>query len=413
MLRKLPILLCMLALIISFSIDYTQKRDINYTLSPINSDKNTAIFAGYSEDGKISDYVVTYLKKLKEIAPNIIYVTDNPLSKSELRKIKPYANHVIAHRHGEYDWGSFKRGYNWLKSNTSSPVILEAQNETSNRSSSRRDVSHSTSGIHKQNIEDVATSNAPALAHPKFKTERDSVATGGINCHAISNRQENLNSQNTSSTKDGIKCSAGSEFATAVYEKRYIKEQIHNHESILAHPLLILANDSTITLAESFKPLLNDMQQKQADVYGITANIDGTYHIQSYFMILNEKAYTNPNFAQYLNNVKKEKDGLTVAYRYEVPFTQYMQNLGYKTATYIPYESLQHLPLNDKNCYPLTLISQHNMPLLKMRTFTNRLTVQEPRRLVFSWLKKHKPQAYKELIKHLTKIKSPYLSENK
>ena len=111
--------------------------------------------------------------------------------------------------------------------------------------------------------------------------------------------------------------------------------------------------------------------------------------------------------------VKKEKDGLTVAYRYEVPFTQYMQNLGYKTATYIPYESLQHLPLNDKNCYPLTLISQYNMPLLKMRTFTNRLTVQEPRRLVFSWLKKHKPQAYKELIKHLTKIKSSYLSENK
>ena len=356
MLRKLPILLCMLALIISFSIDYTQKRDINITLSPIQSDKNTAIFAGYSEDGSISDYVVTYLKKLKEIAPNIIYVTDNQLSKNQLRKIKPYVNHVIAHRHGEYDWGSFKRGYNWLIAQNSTP-------------------------------------HTNALAHPKSKNERDSVATGGI------------------------KYDAGSEFATAVYEKGYIKEQIHNHDRTLAHPhplpLLILANDSTITLAESFQPLLADMQQKQADVYGITANTDGTYHIQSYFMVLNNKAYNDTNFANYLNNVKKEADGLTVAYRYEVPFTQYMQSLGYKTATYIPYESLQHLPLNDKNCYPLTLISQYNMPLLKMRTFTNRLTVQESRRLVFSWLKKHKPQAYKELIKHLTKIKSPYLNENK
>ena len=356
MLRKLPILLCMLALIISFSIDYTQKRDINFTLSPINSNKNTTIYAAYSEDGIISDYVVTYLKKLKEISPNIIYVTDNQMSKNELRKIKPYVNHVIAHRHGEYDWGSFKRGYNWLMS---------------------------------QN----GTNYDGDLAHPKFKTERDSVATGGI------------------------KHDAGSEFATAVYENGYIKEQIHNHDHALAHPhpknLLILANDSTITLTETFKPLLADMQQKEADIYGITANQDGTYHIQSYFMILNEKAYTDPNFANYLNNVKKEKDGLTVAYRYEVPFTQYMQSLGYKTATYIPYENLQHLPLNDKNCYPLTLISQYNMPVLKMRTFTNRLTVQEPRRLVFSWLKKHKKQAYKELIKHLTKIKSPYLSENK
>ena len=151
MLRKLPILLCMVAMLIGFTIDYTTQRNINITLSPLQSDKNTAIYAAYSEDGTISDYVVTYLKKLKEIAPNIIYVTDNQMSKNELRKIKPYANHVIAHRHGEYDWGSFKRGYNWLIAQNSpqdlkqkaedvtSPVILEAQNETSNRSSSRRD----------------------------------------------------------------------------------------------------------------------------------------------------------------------------------------------------------------------------------------------------------------------------------
>jgi hypothetical protein len=299
------------------------------------------------------------------------------MSKNELRKIKPYVNHVIAHRHGEYDWGSFKRGYNWLMSQNgtnhdgnlahphlkqkaediTSPVILEAQNETSNRSSSRRDENPSTVILE-------ARRQSLHIGDPQTDAK-----------HSESN----------------------------------------DPASARPHPkdLLILANDSTISLADSFAPLLADMQQKEADIYGITANIDGTYHIQSYFMILNEKAYTNPNFANYLNNVKKEKDGLTVAYRYEVPFTQYMQNLGYKTATYIPYENLQHLPLNDKNCYPLTLISQYNMPLLKMRTFTNRLTVQEPRRLVFSWLKKHKPQAYKELIKHLTKIKSPYLSENK
>ena len=46
----------------------------------------------------------------------------------------------------------------------------------------------------------------------QFKTERDSVATGGI------------------------KYNAGSEFATAVYKKRYIREQIHNHDRALSHP---------------------------------------------------------------------------------------------------------------------------------------------------------------------------------
>ena len=43
-----------------------------------------------------------------------------------------------------------------------------------------------------------------ALAYPPFKTERDSVATGGIKCYA------------------------GNWFATAVYKKAYIKEQINN-----------------------------------------------------------------------------------------------------------------------------------------------------------------------------------------
>ena len=388
MLKKLPILLCMLALIISFSIDYTQQRDINLTLSPIQSDKNTAIYASYSEDGTISDYIVTYLKKLKEIAPNIIFVTDNQLSKNELRKIKPYINHIIAQRHGEYDWGSFKRGYNWLMTQNSNP----------------KDISST-----KDEINCHAMSESQENSNPKdISSTKDE-----IKCSAMSECQENLNSKNASSTKDEINCHAMSDATSEVYKKRYMSECRRSYDGDLAHPLLILANDSTITLTESFKPLLDDMQQKQADIYGITANADGTYHIQSYFMILNNKAYNNPNFANYLNNVKKEPDGLTVAYRYEVPFTQYMQSLGYKTATYIPYESLQHLPLNDKNCYPLTLISQYNMPVLKMRTFTNRLTVQEPRRLVFSWLKKHKPQTYEELIKHLTKIKSPYLSENK
>ncbi len=464
MLRKLPILLCMLALIISFSLDYTTKRDINLTLTPLQSDKNTAIYAGYSEDGTISDYVITYLKKLKKIAPNIVFVTDNQMSKRDLNKIRPYVNHIIAYRHGEYDWGSYKRGYNWLMSqnlprhpsepngevkgssdylNNDSTLAHPQENLKPNTDSSPSTVILEAMRQH-QHIGDPQTSalahnNDNTLAHPQedLKPNTDNSSSTVIleamrqhqhigdpqtsalahnNDSTLAHPQEDLKPNTEGVATGGIKYDAGSEFATAVYKKGYIKEQIHNHDHALAHPhppLLILANDSTITLADSFAPLLADMQQKQADVYGITANQDGTYHIQSYFIILNNKSYRDKNFANYLNNVKKEKDGLTVAYRYEVPFTQYMQSLGYKTATYIPYESLSHLPLNDKNCYPLTLISQYNMPVLKMRTFTNRLTVQEPRRLVFSWLKKHKNQAYKELIKHLKKINSPYLSENK
>ena len=286
MLRKLPILLCMLALIISFSLDYTTKRDINLTLTPLQSDKNTAIYAGYSEDGTISDYVITYLKKLKEIAPNIVFVTDNQMSKRDLNKIRPYVNHIIAYRHGEYDWGSFKRGYNWLMSqnlprhpsepngevkgssnylNNNDTALAHPQEDLKpNTDSSSSTVILEAMRQH-QHIGDPQTSalahnNDSTLAHPQFKTERDSVAEGGINCHAMSDAtsevykkaymsecrrsydgdlahpQENLK-PNTEGVAEGeIKYDAGSEFATAVYEKGYINESQYSTDEALAHP---------------------------------------------------------------------------------------------------------------------------------------------------------------------------------
>lgn len=302
--KNLIIILCILGLLISVIVDYTTLKPQNVELKKIIPSKSTTIFAAYSESGFISDYVVSYLKSLKEITPNIIYITDNPISKKEIRKISPYVNHIIAQKHGEYDWGSFKRGYQLLKSKN-------------------------------------------YFTSPK----------------------------NTS-------------------------------------PVLILANDSTLPLTQNFKPILKDMDKKQADFYGITSSLDGTYHIQSYFLILNPNLYTTKEFETYLNSVQKQPDGLHVAYRYEVPFTQYFASLGFKHATFIAHEDLTYLPLNDKTCYPLTLMTKHNLPFLKMRTFTNRLTVQEPRRLVFSWLKQHRHKAYKQLIRHLKRIDSPYLKEN-
>ncbi len=300
--KRIVILLCMVLALIGIFMDYSTPRNVNVSLAPLKVNKNTTIFAAYSDDGVISDYVTSYLRRLKEISPNIIYVTDNPISKKEIRKLKPYVNHVIAYKHGEYDWGSYKRGFEFLKKN----VAID----------------------------------------------------------------KNANS-----------------------------------------PFVILANDSTLAVSQSFKPILKDMMKKDVDFYGITANKDGMYHIQSYFMVFSPKVYGSDEFSKYLNGVKKQNDGMAVAYTYEVPFTKYLEELGFKHATYIDYESLSYLELNDKHCYPLTMLSKHNLPLLKMRTFTNRLIVKEPRRLVFNWLKKNSHKSYKELLRHLKKIKSPYLEE--
>ena len=80
--------------------------------------KRYAIFAGYNQDETIPPYVITYLQGLDEISDGIIYITDSSLKPEEQAKLTPfniiYQQH---HRHNEYDWGSYKRGYLWLKEN--------------------------------------------------------------------------------------------------------------------------------------------------------------------------------------------------------------------------------------------------------------------------------------------------------
>lgn len=79
--------------------------------------KILTIFASYDKYNQVPDYVVYYLKELKKVS-DIIFVADNELSSEELQKIKTLTIHQICHRHNEYDFGSYKRGYQYaLKNN--------------------------------------------------------------------------------------------------------------------------------------------------------------------------------------------------------------------------------------------------------------------------------------------------------
>ncbi len=83
-----------------------------------SSHKRYAIFAGYNPNGIIEPYIITYLKGLNEVTDGIVYITDSPLQPDEAKKLKSiniiHQKHI---RHHEYDWGSYKRGFNWLKNN--------------------------------------------------------------------------------------------------------------------------------------------------------------------------------------------------------------------------------------------------------------------------------------------------------
>ncbi len=77
--------------------------------------KRLAIFAFYNGKGLINDYVVTYLKYLKELSNSIIFVADNEPNVKELSKIYPLVSHIESYHHGEYDFGSYKIGFRYAK----------------------------------------------------------------------------------------------------------------------------------------------------------------------------------------------------------------------------------------------------------------------------------------------------------
>ena len=72
------------------------------------------IFSFYDPKNQIDNYVIHYLKELKKVS-DIIFVTDCVLENSEIEKIENLVIQTSNFRHGEYDFGSYKIGFNIAK----------------------------------------------------------------------------------------------------------------------------------------------------------------------------------------------------------------------------------------------------------------------------------------------------------
>lgn len=76
--------------------------------------KRLFLFASYDKQGIIDDTLLHYLRFLSDYG-DIIFVMDNVAANAELKKLNKIPNilYKLAERHGEYDFGSYKRGYQW------------------------------------------------------------------------------------------------------------------------------------------------------------------------------------------------------------------------------------------------------------------------------------------------------------
>lgn len=73
--------------------------------------RRTAVFASFSGDGRIGDTVLHYLRGLKEVVDDIVFIADNPVFPDEVQKLAGLVRLAIFQRHGCYDFGSYKLGW--------------------------------------------------------------------------------------------------------------------------------------------------------------------------------------------------------------------------------------------------------------------------------------------------------------
>ena len=76
--------------------------------------KRLFLFAGYNKDGFIDEALVYYVKELAKYG-DVILCMDSDCKNTELNKVKQYTIARINGRHGEYDFGSYKRAYEYAK----------------------------------------------------------------------------------------------------------------------------------------------------------------------------------------------------------------------------------------------------------------------------------------------------------
>lgn len=74
------------------------------------------LFAAYTPSGIVGESLLFYVRALNELG-DVVLCADSSLNSGQADVLSPYVLHSEAKRHGEYDFGSYKRAWNWAFGN--------------------------------------------------------------------------------------------------------------------------------------------------------------------------------------------------------------------------------------------------------------------------------------------------------
>lgn len=137
---------------------------------------------------------------------------------------------------------------------------------------------------------------------------------------------------------------------------------------------LVMCNDSCYAPVFGFDKMFGAMSLKACDFWGITSHHKKNKyprHIQSYFYVFKANVFNSQSFKKFISSITPQRNIKQVIKKYELRFSQKLEQNGFKSATFVPDIIEECPPETNKTFYPLTLIEKYKMPLVKVKVFNN------------------------------------------
>lgn len=117
------------------------------------------------------------------------------------------------------------------------------------------------------------------------------------------------------------------------------------------HDLLLLANDSVYGPLSLLDKVIELASANQVDAVSITDSYAINYHLQSYFLLLNKKAFNSFEFKSFWQQFKFTSDKTYVVYHYEIGLSRALIKAGLQLKALCDYHEIASYYFSKENNY--------------------------------------------------------------
>jgi len=155
----------------------------------------------------------------------------------------------------------------------------------------------------------------------------------------------------------------------------YLDDELDSYQSLL------LCNDSVYAPLYPLDEMFENMQGKY-DFWGITDSHEIYHHLQSYFMVFDQKVFRKKLFKDIWQKYKIYHIKRNIILQYEIGISRKLLGAGFTMGAYCPFSKLGARKMKNASHYHWKeLIEKHRCPILKVE-----LLRDNPRKIdIYDW----------------------------